>query len=75
MSISRIAQRLALAALRGYRRFISPLLPPTCRYVPSCSEYAAQAIERYGILRGGGMALRRLGTCHPFHQGGFDPLK
>lgn len=71
----RIATRAALATLICYQRFVSPLLPSACRFVPSCSEYAQQAIERYGILRGAGMAIRRLASCHPFHEGGFDPLR
>ena len=71
----RIATRAVLAILIGYRRFVSPLLPGACRYIPSCSDYAQQAIERYGIVRGAGMAFRRLASCHPFHEGGFDPLR
>jgi putative membrane protein insertion efficiency factor len=67
-------RRLLLAALRGYQRYLSPLLPPSCRFYPTCSEYAAQAIERYGTLRGGRMAVRRLMRCHPFCAGGYDPV-
>jgi putative membrane protein insertion efficiency factor len=61
--------------LRFYKAAVSPLLPPACRFVPTCSEYALEAIERYGALRGGWMGLRRLLRCHPFHPGGFDPVK
>jgi uncharacterized protein len=61
--------------LRFYKASVSPLLPPACRFMPTCSEYALEAIERYGALRGGWMGLRRLLRCHPFHPGGFDPVK
>lgn len=64
-----------LAALRWYKRSVSPLLPPSCRYTPTCSEYALEAIERYGVLRGGAMATRRLLSCHPFARGGYDPVR
>ena len=66
--------RLLILVLRGYKRFISPLLGPRCRFVPSCSEYAMQAIARYGALRGGWLALRRLARCHPLNPGGLDPV-
>lgn len=66
---------LALLAIRGYQRFISPLLPPSCRYIPTCSEYAYEAIQRYGIVRGGVKALWRILRCHPFSRGGYDPLR
>jgi putative membrane protein insertion efficiency factor len=69
-----LPQRSALAGLRAYKAMVSPLLPPACRYVPTCSEYAVEAIARFGLLRGGWMALCRLGRCHPFHAGGFDPV-
>ncbi|MBZ5647969.1 MAG: membrane protein insertion efficiency factor YidD [Acidobacteriia bacterium] len=61
-------------ALRFYKRWISPALPPSCRYVPSCSEFAMEAIERHGTVRGSGMAIWRLLRCHPFAKGGYDPV-
>ena len=67
-------KKIAIMMIKGYRLFISPLKPPTCRFVPTCSEYALQAIERYGIFRGGIMAVRRILRCHPFHPGGYDPV-
>lgn len=70
----RIGQTIALQMLRGYKWAISPVLPPACRYVPSCSEYAMEAVERFGVLRGGLMALWRLLRCHPFVRGGYDPV-
>ena len=63
-----------LAMLRLYKRWISPSLLPSCRYVPSCSEYAMEAVDRYGVLRGGCMAVWRLLRCHPFVKGGYDPV-
>ena len=57
-----------------YRRYISPLKSPCCRYIPTCSEYAMIAIERYGAMRGGWLALKRILRCHPFHEGGYDPV-
>ncbi len=68
------ARSIALRALRGYKRFISPVLPPACRFVPTCSEYAAEAIEKHGVLRGGTLAVRRLVRCGPWHPGGYDPV-
>jgi len=65
---------LALRLLRWYKTAVSPMLPPACRYTPTCSEYATEAIERYGLLRGGFMATRRLLSCHPFARGGYDPV-
>jgi hypothetical protein len=66
---------LALGLLRGYKRFVSPLLPQACRFYPTCSEYGYEALSRYGILRGSLMTLMRLSRCHPFHRGGFDPVR
>ncbi|YAF96887.1 MAG: membrane protein insertion efficiency factor YidD [Nodularia sp. CChRGM 3473] len=60
--------------IKGYRMFISPLFPPTCRFQPTCSMYAIEAIERFGVWRGGWMATRRILRCHPFHPGGYDPV-
>ena len=68
------ARSIAIAALRGYKRFVSPVLPPACRFVPTCSEYAAEAIEKHGVLRGGTLAVRRLVRCGPWHPGGYDPV-
>jgi len=65
---------VALVLLRLYKFLISPLLPPACRFYPSCSQYAAEAIEKHGTLRGGILAARRLSRCHPFHPGGVDPV-
>ena len=65
---------LLLLLLRGYKRFLSPLLPPACRYEPTCSVYAMQAIERFGALMGAWMGIKRLARCHPFHPGGHDPV-
>jgi putative membrane protein insertion efficiency factor len=63
-----------VALLRFYKRFLSPLLPPMCRFEPTCSAYAMQAIEKYGTMRGGWLAARRLSRCHPFNPGGWDPV-
>lgn len=67
-------EKIAILMIKFYRLFISPLKPPTCRFMPTCSEYALQAIEKYGIIRGGSMAIRRILRCHPFHPGGYDPI-
>ena len=67
-------KQIAILLINIYRLFISPLKPPTCRFMPTCSDYALQAIEKYGILRGGKMAVRRILRCHPFHPGGYDPV-
>jgi putative membrane protein insertion efficiency factor len=61
--------------LKFYKIAVSPWLPPSCRFVPTCSEYALEAIQRYGPLRGSAMGLRRILRCHPFHPGGYDPVK
>jgi len=67
-------QRVVLQILRGYKWAISPMFPPACRYTPTCSEYAMEAVERYGVLRGGLKAAARILRCQPFAKGGFDPV-
>jgi putative membrane protein insertion efficiency factor len=64
-----------LALIRGYQRWLSPLLPSACRFHPTCSEYMRQAVERYGAVRGVWMGLKRLARCQPLCAGGFDPVK
>jgi putative membrane protein insertion efficiency factor len=68
------AARVLMALITGYRRFISPLLGPRCRFAPSCSAYALEAVREHGALRGTWLAVRRIGRCHPFNPGGFDPV-
>lgn len=71
----RLMPRLALiAAIRAYQLLLSPVLPPSCRFLPTCSHYAAEAIERHGVLRGLLLTLRRLGRCHPWGGSGYDPV-
>lgn len=72
--MGRLIKRMMLAALRFYKRNISPLLPPSCRFEPTCSVYAMQAIEKYGPLKGGWLAVKRILRCNPFHPGGYDPV-
>ena len=69
-----IGRRVALFFLRFYKRFLSPLLPPMCRFEPTCSVYTMQAVEKYGTLRGSWLGIRRLARCHPFNPGGWDPV-
>jgi uncharacterized protein len=68
-------KRVGITLIKGYRWFISPMLPPSCRFTPSCSLYTLQAIEKHGLLRGSFMGARRVLRCHPFSEGGFDPVK
>jgi putative membrane protein insertion efficiency factor len=65
---------LLIALIRGYKMLVSPLLPPACRFHPTCSVYAMEAIERFGVLYGGKLAIGRILRCHPFHPGGYDPV-
>lgn len=64
-----------ITLIKAYRRFVSPMLPPSCRFTPSCSLYMLQAVERYGLIRGSLMGARRVLRCHPFSKGGFDPVQ
>lgn len=68
-------KKIFFVIIRFYQGAISPLFPPTCRFIPTCSQYAVQAIDQYGALRGGFIALRRILRCHPFCKGGYDPVK
>jgi uncharacterized protein len=68
-------RKLFIGLIQIYRRFLSPMLPPTCRYEPSCSLYTVQAIEKYGVARGLFMGILRVLRCHPFARGGFDPVR
>ncbi|MHB2023248.1 MAG: membrane protein insertion efficiency factor YidD [Mycobacteriales bacterium] len=70
----RLPARLLLAAVSCYRRWVSPMLGPHCRFYPSCSAYAAEALRTHGAARGSWLALRRVARCHPFHPGGVDPV-
>jgi putative membrane protein insertion efficiency factor len=70
-----LPRAIAIGLIRTYKLVISPLLPSACRFHPTCSEYKKDAIEKHGVLKGVGMGLRRLSRCHPFHQGGFDPVR
>ena len=72
--VGKLAVRAVSGSIRFYRRFLSPLKPPSCRYYPSCSHYAAEAVERHGPLRGLGLAARRLLRCHPWGGSGYDPV-
>lgn len=72
--MGKLAKRLLLGAIRFYRRNISGMYPPCCRFHPTCSTYALQAVEKYGALKGGFLALKRILKCNPFHPGGYDPV-
>lgn len=69
-----LPRRFVLLLILGYQRALSPFLPPSCRFEPSCSHYGYEAIERHGLLRGGWLAIRRVSRCHPFNPGGYDPV-
>ena len=69
-----IGQRIVLALIRFYQHGLSPLLGSNCRFYPTCSHYTYEAIAKYGVLKGGWMGLRRIGRCHPWHAGGYDPV-
>ena len=67
-------RRAVVFLIRGYQRVISPALPPSCRFTPSCSQYTLEAVTRYGAVRGGWLGVKRIARCHPFHPGGYDPV-
>ncbi|MGH9900111.1 MAG: membrane protein insertion efficiency factor YidD [Pyrinomonadaceae bacterium] len=68
-------REIVLKTICLYKKYVSPFLPPACRFYPTCSVYAAQAIEKHGLIIGTGQAVKRLCKCHPFHSGGYDPVK
>jgi uncharacterized protein len=72
--IKNVIKVLVLTLIQLYRRLISPLLPPSCRYQPTCSAYALEAVEQYGAIAGGWLALKRILRCHPWSAGGYDPV-
>jgi uncharacterized protein len=65
---------IALAIIRFYQKLISPLLPPSCRFTPTCSHYSYEAIQKHGFIKGSWLAVKRIGRCHPFNPGGYDPV-
>jgi len=67
-------KRILLSVIRFYQKFISPALPPSCRFYPTCSHYGYEAIDKYGAIKGGWLAVKRVSRCHPFHPGGHDPV-
>ncbi|NOZ25898.1 MAG: membrane protein insertion efficiency factor YidD [Nitrospirae bacterium] len=68
-------KRLGILLIKGYKLLLSPLMPQSCRFVPTCSDYSIEAINKYGALRGGLLSVKRILKCHPFHPGGYDPVK
>jgi putative membrane protein insertion efficiency factor len=74
MRLRDIPRRIVMVPIRGYQKFISPALPPSCRFSPSCSQYTLEAVSKYGALKGLWLGVRRLIRCHPFNPGGYDPV-
>jgi uncharacterized protein len=74
MSLLELPRRSLAGLIRGYQLVLSPLLPPSCRFYPSCSQYALEAVNRHGAMKGTWLAARRLARCHPFNPGGYDPV-
>jgi len=73
-AIASVPRRVAVAVIRVYQKVLSPLMPPSCRFTPTCSNYAVGAIQRYGLMHGGWLALKRIARCHPWNPGGYDPV-
>lgn len=69
-----LGQTIVLGLIRFYQMFISPLLGSNCRFYPSCSQYSLEAVQKYGVLKGGWMGIQRISRCHPWHDGGYDPV-
>lgn len=67
-------RKIVIKLIHGYQYLISPLSPPCCRYIPTCSHYACEAVMKHGALKGSWLALKRIARCHPFHKGGYDPV-
>ena len=74
MRLREVPRRVVMLPIRGYQKFISPALPPSCRFSPSCSQYALEAVSKHGALKGMWLGARRLVRCHPFNPGGYDPV-
>ncbi|MCL2655434.1 MAG: membrane protein insertion efficiency factor YidD [Coriobacteriia bacterium] len=73
-ALRRLPRLVPIFLIRGYQQVISPLLPRSCRFVPTCSAYAVEALQRYGVVKGGWLAIKRILRCHPWHPGGYDPV-
>jgi uncharacterized protein len=69
-----MSKKVLLIAIEVYRRYLSPLFPPSCRFQPTCSQYTLEAIERFGAVKGSWLGIKRILRCHPFHPGGYDPV-
>lgn len=72
--MGKILKKVLILLIKTYRKYISPLKPPSCRFYPTCSQYAIEAIEKYGAMKGSFLAIRRILRCHPFNPGGYDPV-
>ena len=70
-----LLKKIIILLIRGYQIFISPIMPGKCRFYPTCSNYFVQAVEKYGPFKGSLLGIKRILKCHPFHEGGYDPLK
>ena len=68
-------KKVVISCIKFYRKFISPLKRPSCRFYPTCSQYTLEAVEKYGALKGGFMGIKRIFKCHPYNKGGYDPVK